>query len=827
MSATATTVEALAGPLLAAVLLREGKEEANGEIRFRCPCAEKHTNGDADPSARYNPEKRVWRCDVCTTAGGAIDLARRVGVPIPGDDHNTQHPPGVRATWYGKTLTATWTYRDARGHELGVVARYDGENGKKEIIPHFQREGDVWKRGAAPVPRPLFGQDILAAQPDAPVWAVEGCKCATAIHRLAGVAVTSPNGANAADKADWSPVRDRDVIVWADNDKAGARYGADVARLVRAAGAASVRVIDVTALGLPEAGDVIDYLAAHPRTTLCELEALVESHPAQPGKASKTISASTEKTTQTDLLLDLVGDMELWTTPNAVAFATITEPDGHREHYPVRSRDFRLTLGQRYFTRTGRAPSSHPLADALATIEALARDSGERHEIAVRLAEHDGALYLDIADAQWRAVEITATGWRVVENPPVRFRRSPGMVALPVPVEGGTLDALRPFVPGNEATFRLVLGWLVQAVRACGPYMILVLLGEQGTGKSVLARILRWLIDPNTVALRAVPREERDLVITATNGFVVAIDNVSGMAPWVSDALCRISSGGGFATRELFSDDREALFAATRPIILNGIAEVASRGDLIDRSLLVTLPTIDDDNRRNEREILADFQAAAPAIIGALCSAVSVALARRDEVRLERLPRMADATSWIVAAESALPWPGGGFLETYLGNRAEAVEVALDADSIGGALRQFMENRLSWTGTAGDLLAELGKIVADPKSKDWPGNNRGLSVHLTRLAPAFRGIGLEVQRLVKNHARLIVIEKVAEGTQRERKTGDGNAKGTQTVTPEKPIAASLGNAGNAKHANNPILAPCVNSQEKERKERETATEVEV
>jgi hypothetical protein len=116
--------------------------------------------------------------------------------------------------------------------------------------------------------------DGLAAQPDAPVLVVEGEKCAVAINRLGGVAVTSPNGADAAGRAAWTPLRGRRVIVWPDNDAPGAKYAADVVRLARGAGAVSIQVLDVSALGLPAGGDVVDYLAAHPETGLRELETL-------------------------------------------------------------------------------------------------------------------------------------------------------------------------------------------------------------------------------------------------------------------------------------------------------------------------------------------------------------------------------------------------------------------------------------------------------------------------------------------------------------------------------------------------------------------------
>jgi hypothetical protein len=195
--------------------------------------------------------------------------------------NGVSRPPGVRETWKSKgetgptaKYTASWLYRDANGRELGVVARYDGTSGKV-IIPYFKREENQWKPGAAPSPRPLYNLDGLAAQPDAPVLVVEGEKCAAAINRFCRVAVTSPNGAEAASRADWTPLRGRRVIVWPDNDAPGAKYGAAVAHLARKAGAASVRSIDVTTLGLPAGGDVVDWIAAHPGTGLRDLEALV------------------------------------------------------------------------------------------------------------------------------------------------------------------------------------------------------------------------------------------------------------------------------------------------------------------------------------------------------------------------------------------------------------------------------------------------------------------------------------------------------------------------------------------------------------------------
>jgi hypothetical protein len=163
---------------------------------------------------------------------------------------------------------------------------------------------------------------------------------------------------------------------------------------------------------------------------------------------------------------------------------------------------------------------------------------------------------------------LDAGGWRVVDNPPVRFRRACAMLSLPTPTPGGNIEFLRDYLNVGPDDRPLVVAWLLAAMRPVGPYPVLCLHGEQGSAKSTTARVLRELVDPNAAPLRSEPREPRDLMIAANNGWVVALDNLSHVASWLSDALCRLSTGGGFSTRELYSDDDEMIFNATRPMIL-------------------------------------------------------------------------------------------------------------------------------------------------------------------------------------------------------------------------------------------------------------------
>ena len=220
----------------------------------------------------------------------------------------------------------------------------------------------------------------------------------------------------------------------------------------------------------------------------------------------------------------------------------------------------------------------------------------------------------------------------------MRFRRPAGMLAASGARERRSYRRLASFLNlPSRNDFVLLVAWLLAALRSGGPYPLLGISGEQGSAKTVLTKILRSLVDPNAAPLRALPRENRELFIAAHNGHMLAFDNLSSLPPWISDALCRLASGGGFAVRQLYSDQDEVLFEAARPTILNGIEDVITRPDLADRAIFLTLPPITEAQRRPENEFWRKFEIARPRILGALLDAAAQGL--------RALPRGSPATA--------------------------------------------------------------------------------------------------------------------------------------------------------------------------------------
>lgn len=453
-----------------------------------------------------------------------------------------------------------------------------------------------------------------------------------------------------------------------------------------------------------------------------------------------------EPESQSTVAANLAADWDLWHTPAGDAFATVPVAE-HAETWPVKSQTFKRYIAKKFFEAEGKAINSDALSAALNLMEANALFDGEEHDVHVRVAEQEGNIYIDLCNALWQVVEVSPTGWHIISESPVRFRRSRGMVAFPEPVRGGSVSQLRGFLNVDDKTWRLVVAWLAASLRPRGPYPLLALFAEQGSGKSTTGKLLRGLVDPNSAPLRSEHRDARDLMIGANNSWCLAYDNLSFVPSWLSDALCRLSTGGGFATRELYTDQDEIIFDAMRPVMLTSIEEVATRSDLLDRCLIVWLPSIPEDKRRSEEEMMLAFEHVQPQILGALFDALSGALRELPNTQLDKLPRMADFARWVTAAESALGWDSGDFMAAYQGNRDSANDLAIESSPVGQPLLVCLEANGWWDGTATALLDEIEKHVSEQtkRHKAWPKNGRSLAGQLKRISPNLRLAGWEVE----------------------------------------------------------------------------------
>jgi hypothetical protein len=347
------------------------------------------------------------------------------------------------------------------------------------------------------------------------------------------------------------------------------------------------------------------------------------------------------------------------------------------------------------------------------------------------------------------------------------------MLPLPLPQSGGSIETLRTLVNvRDDNDFVLVLAWLLDALRNKGQHPPLVLSGPEGAAKSTLVAILRALIDPSCTPLGGLPRTERELTTQASQRYLQAFDNVSALSIQMSDALCRLSTGGG-----------------ARPVIINGINDVVTRPDLADRCLFVTCDSIPDERRRSESQLWAEFENARAQIFGLLLDALSHGLRLLPKNQPDRLPRMADFALWATACEGAF-WPQGTFLAAYGSNVTEAVEKVIGADPVALAVRQLAAKQRVWKGTASELDNYLRAMtgILDVTPQGWPSDPSRLATRLRQLAPSLTKVGIEVNFTKSGHKRTRLITITARAREPEAPTSDEVLASTQPKSPSAPSA---------------------------------------
>jgi energy-coupling factor transporter ATP-binding protein EcfA2 len=476
---------------------------------------------------------------------------------------------------------------------------------------------------------------------------------------------------------------------------------------------------------------------------------------------------------------------KLFHTADRSVFADVIQ-GGIRKTLMLRTKDTTHWLNELSYRGFGMTPVRQTLNTVINVLEAKALFEGPERIVHLRYGSHGGCVYIDLGNDKWEQVEISNRGWRILASheSSVRFRREQGMAAMCYPASNGSFEPLRQILNlDSEVDFILMVSWLIGAMNPKGPFPIMVLVGEQGSSKSTTAKMLKGLTDPATIGLVALPKCEQDLAIAAQRTWTLPYDNLSKITDGMSDAFCRLATGGGFRTRTLYTNEDEMMFSSVRPLIMNGISDFVTRQDLADRSILIHLPSIPEQRRLPEKVLYERWREARPLIFGAICDALSTSLRNLPHVELPTYPRMADFAQLIVAAEPVLPWKSGAFLQAYFENREKMIDVALEADEVATTVIALVEKTAEkkWVGTATELKDALDAVVDERtrRLRSWPKKSNMLSNRVRRCATFLRSKGIHYER-GKSGNRYIVLRKIEDAT----------AQTVSTVRPEPPPAVA-------------------------------------
>ncbi|MFV2046294.1 hypothetical protein ACEWK1_02855 [Metabacillus sp. YM-086] len=482
------------------------------------------------------------------------------------------------------------------------------------------------------------------------------------------------------------------------------------------------------------------------------------------------VSTVGEEEKQSDIIIKLAENFQYFKNDIEDPFVAI-QMNGHWEVMEMKSQKFKLYLTKMYFEHTNSAPGSDAISQALKVLEMKEIFSENERTLQKRIAEEDGSFYYDLCNSDWRVVKINEEGCWIEENPPILFTRNRNMkeqVEPDLTVHPNQLINLvkKHFRFKKQSDTVLFTTYLVSCFLPQIAHVILVLFGEKGAAKSTTMRMVKRIVDPAMQDLLSMPTSKSDLAIVLSNNYMPCFDNLDTLSAEKSDMLCMAATGGAFTKRTLYTDSDETILRFKRSVSLNGINIVATRPDLLDRSIVLELERIPKSERQSERTIWKSFEADLPKFLGAIFNAISAAIPQYDETEIEEVGRMADFTYWGYAIAEVLGLGGDEFLRSYLSNQDTANEEALASHPVAAAVIALLKNTTNWSGSVSSLLKELERTAEreriNTRVKTWAKDANVLSKRLKEVKSNLEEIGIYYDIRHAGDFKKITLEKIVE-----------------------------------------------------------------
>jgi len=442
--------------------------------------------------------------------------------------------------------------------------------------------------------------------------------------------------------------------------------------------------------------------------------------------------------------------------------------NGKNQTWFLHSTDYSEWIGHTIYTKTKKSPKRQQLSDAINTLNGIAKFEGNQQEVHLRVANDGDSYIVDLGDETHRAISIQPGKWKIIDSPKQKFRRTKNTKPLFEPAPYGTANDLAALVniehdrANKQGDLPMLVACILESLRPDTAFPIMEFCGEQGSGKSTTHEMTRRFIDPTNVNLKTAPKNVEDIFVSARNNHAVSYNNLSKLSADMQDALCTLSTGGGYASRRLYTNTDEITFDSKRPVLINGIVPLATRPDLLSRIVHFECPPILSGEKKSDKEITALLAEKGPKAMRFLLDTFAEALALLPLIKLSEKPRLLDFATFGEAISQTMGYESDAFLNRYNTALKQSAEQSIEGSPVIEAIVNYIKSdprRNKLTGTAGEVLRFLRDQNRQTNLGNWPTNARGFRGAVDRAKPVLRQMGIEVSHPAdRRNGRKINIE---------------------------------------------------------------------
>ena len=521
-----------------------------------------------------------------------------------------------------------------------------------------------------------------------------------------------------------------------------------------------------------------------------------EQNDEQDEEGAETEETSKKKAgpTAADILMRTANENTIYFRDKSkMAYAEISE-DGKTHLFYLKSDEYKERLLLKHYKKTGRILATRGVVDAVISTLSASTIENPVREVFLRKAFFDGNLYYDMGDETGRVIEITSEGWKMISKSPIPFIRADSTLPQFEPKKGGDIGMLKKLVNVRDEDFILLVGWMMGFFLPRGTQPILNFKSGEGTAKTTTTNNTRNILDPNNDPSRETPENKDDFNLAARNNAVVAFENLTFIPKWMSNALCCLSTGSSSPTRKFHTQLEETKFKAKRPIIINGIPEIVTKPDLLDRLVKLELPKL--ASYGDEGELEEEFKKLAPYIFDVLLTAAAEGLKNLPNVEIGKAKdRTVNFMKWVCACAPALGFTQEEFLKAYEANRGKSKGMSVELSSLGSELESWAREQESkvdrdgksqiFYGQTKELVKKLEQHAGygyesydDRPPRDWPDTpqSAGRQLQLLNATLLSRGLEITEAKKIKGYMKFKIFKVETDEVEEETEEDDLNPK---------------------------------------------------